>query len=176
MKKYTILKGWHYALFLFGRLFGWNYNKKSYTINFKFSKECWYKKEFVKISGLNKLGGISFGIFGIHKNSVRLSWVPNFDKEGYISLYGYVYDELDKTHSSKYICEVETEKEYECLILLNNKDYEFEFNIPTIGIIKMANNFKDHLIQKKNYPYFGGHDRSPQKMDIWLSIKGKETD
>lgn len=42
MKKYTILKNWHYSFFLFGRLFGWYCNKKTFNIKFKFSKECWW--------------------------------------------------------------------------------------------------------------------------------------
>ena len=171
MKKYTILKNWHYSFFLLGRLFGWNYNKKNYSFDFKMSKECWYEKKVGASNGLNKIGGLSFGIFGIHRNSVRLTWIPNFEKKGFILLYGYVYDNLNKTHTSRYICEIEAEKKYTCSLDMVKDDYYFKFDMYPFGTIEMENNLEDSPIQKQNYPYFGGHERSPQKMDIWLSIK-----
>lgn len=168
--KYTIFKNWHYAFFLFGRLFGWGYNRKRYIITFKFSKECWWSPPRNQDDyDLNKLAGISFGAFAIHKNSVRLTWVPNFDKEGIIQLYGYIYDSSQKEHISKYLCEVRTETEYICILSMINGEYEFDM-LP-IAYMTMENKTEDHKIQKKTYPYFGGNNRAPNTMHFWVKIK-----
>ena len=75
MKKYTILKNWHYAFLFFGRFLGWHYNKKNYSLNFKFSKECWWKiPRNIDDYDINKLCGLSFG----HKKVLYASgaWRP----------------------------------------------------------------------------------------------------
>ena len=171
MKKYTILKNWHYAFFLFGRLFGWHYNTKEFVIGFRFSKECWwYPPRNINDNDLNKLIGLSFG--NIHKNSVRLSWSPNFEKEGIIKLYGYTYDESIKEHNMKYFCEVKVENDIFLHLLLNDDKYVFRFMEKEF---EMENKTKDGKIQKNNYPYFGGNNKSPNIMKIWASIKKKDT-
>jgi hypothetical protein len=172
MKKYTILKGWHYAFFLFGRLFGWYYNKKKYLVRFKLSKECWWTPARNKDDyDLNKLCGISFGLFAIHKNSVRLTWVPNFEKEGYVKIYGYVYDSSKKTHESKYICEIQVDKEYICHLSIDDTNKIYIFDMSPFGMTEMENKTTDNKLQKKAFPYFGGNNRAPVTMYIWKCIK-----
>lgn len=170
MKKYTILKNCHYAFFLLGRIFGWHYDKTYYNIFFKFSKECWWSTPRNSDDyDLNKLAGFSFGLFGIHKNSVRITWRPNFEKKGFISLYGYTYDSAKKEHTAEYLAEVEVEKNCICLLSLNEDSYIFDMG--SFGSIEMDNKTPDSLIQKEIYPYFGGNNKSPQKMSIWMKIK-----
>ena len=167
MKKYTILKNWHYSFFLFGRLFGWYCNKKTFYIKFKFSKECWWNPPRNQDDyDLNKLYGLSFGFF-IHKDSVRFTWKPKFEKEGVIEIYGYTYDASKKEHTSLYLCDVNVETEYDGLLGIS--DSKYELNVGT-SVIVMNNSSKDNKIQKEVYPYFGGNNRSPQKMNIWVSF------
>lgn len=169
MKEYVIFKGWHYAFFLIGRLFGWHYDDPKFSIDFKFSNECWWNPPRNSDDyDLNKLGGISFGLLTIHKNSVRLTWVPNFEKPGYIKLYGYVYNPDHDGHISQYICDVKTEQEYTCTIYLNSDNYVFDMG--ELGKIQMERT-KYRKIQKMVYPYFGGDNRSPVKMSIWMDVK-----
>jgi hypothetical protein len=170
MKKYTILRGWHYAFFLIERLFGWFYNKTEFNIKFKFSPECWWDSPRNSDDyDLNKLCGISFGVFAIHKNSVRLAWVPDFKTQNNIKVYGYVYDGTrNDPHISQYICNVNTDITYDAKIVIQDNKYIISVGDSTI---EMKNNTKDHKIQKKGYPYFGGNNRAPVRMSIYECIK-----
>lgn len=168
MTKYTIFKNWHYSFFLIKRLFGWYYNKKNFIIYFELSNDCWWATPRNSDDyDLNKLAGISFG--GIHKNSIRLTWTPNFQKVNVIRLYGYTYDHSMKEHTSKYLCEIETNKEYACNLKITDNTYILDMSL--LGAIGMENKSKDGNIQKITYPYFGGNNKSPNKMDIWMKIK-----
>ena len=167
MKRYKILKGWHYAFFLFGRLCGWHYDKKQFIINFKFSSECyWVPPRNQDDYDLNKLYGITFGMFNIHKDSVRLTWVPKFGSN-LISIYGYIYDKSSPEHVSQYICDVEMEKEYTALITLEDKKYHFSLNGTEIY---MDNTTPDNKVQKEIYPYFGGNNRAITTMYVYADL------
>jgi len=168
MKKYTILKGWHYAFFLFCRLFGWHYNKKNISIRFKFESDCWWNPPRNQDDyDLNKLYGLTFGLLTIHTASVRLTWVPNFEKEGYISLYGYIYDPSFSGHKSLYLCDVQVEGEYVCALTITEDKYIFDMS--PLGKIEMDKTI-ERKIEKEIYPYFGGDNRSPQDMHIWAEL------
>jgi len=169
MKEYTILKNWHYAFFLFERLFGWYYGRQLFLIKFKFSNECWWgAPRNIDDQDLNKLIGLSFGY--IHKNSVRLAWKPNFDKPNIISVFAYIYDSSSNKFISKYMCDVETNKDYMCYLNLHDSE-EYVFNVLGIGTYEIDNITKDKKIQKLLYPYFGGNNAAPQKMKIWAELK-----
>lgn len=168
MKKYIILKDWHYSLVLMTRLFSWFYDEKKFKIQFKFSKDCWYPKTDNN-EHYNKLTGISFGVFEIHRNSIRICWKPNFLKNGKIQLYGYVYDNNIQIFESKFLCEVDVEKEYTCILSIENKIYKLDMG--DMGTIEMENNLIDSKIQKQIYPYFGGISVAPQNMEIWVEMK-----
>ena len=169
MRKYTILKGWHYAFFFFRRFFGWHYNDKNFSIKFKFSKECWWNPPRNQDDyDLNKLYGLSLGFFSIHKDSVRFTWRPNFEKIGVIDIFGYIYDENKNGHISLYLCSVNVEEEYSGQLLLSDDKY-----ILSVGtnVIEMDNYTSDCKIQKELYPFFGGNNKSIQKMYIWVDFQ-----
>lgn len=170
MKKYTILKNWHYCLTFFERLVSWFYDQSEFNIEFKLSKQCWYPKTNSN-NHYNKIIGLCFGIFGMHKNSVRLYWIPNFEKPNKLFLYGYSYDSFYKDHESKYFCEIDVDTKYVCTLTLTDDSYEF--NIHTLGNFEMENNIEDSKFQKKTFPYFGGKDRAPHKMVVWSDLKNK---
>lgn len=168
MKKYTILKNWHYSLVLFERMFAWYFGKKEFKIDFKLSKECWYPQTDNNNIHYNKLAGVCFGIFGIHKNSVSLCWMPNFLQQGKILLFGYVYDSHTKNFQSKYFCEVDVETKYSCILSLYEDMYVFDMD--PIAIIEMKNNLDDSEFQKKTFPHFGGKAKAPHKMRVYTLI------
>jgi len=166
MKKYTILKNWHYAFLFFGRFLGWHYNKKNYSLNFKFSKECWWKiPRNIDDYDINKLCGLSFG-FPYTKNSVRLGWTPNFDNDGSIFLYAYIHDNY-KFIYKKFISEFFVEIEYLCQLYLDENKYVLTINNETIEI----EHEKLNKIQKEEYPYFGGDNKAINKMIIYTEVK-----
>jgi hypothetical protein len=170
MRKYTILKGMHYSLLLFSRLFGWSWNKKKILISFKLSKECWYPGPDENHS-LNKITGLSFGLFGIHNNSVRLTWIPKFDQENRFEIYGYIYDPSFDGHLSKYFFDADADTTYTCTLKTDENKYVFE---SCQTIIEMENNTEDSKIQKLCYPYFGGDARAPQTMNVWVDVHAIE--
>jgi hypothetical protein len=167
MKKYTILKNWHYAFFLIQRALGWSWNKTEFHIKFKLSNECWWTP--VRNDNdydLNKLCGISFGLFAIHKNSVRLAWVPDFNNKDMMRIYGYTYDGVD--HIFEYICTVNTDATYNAKIVI--KDDRYIISVEN-NQIEMENITQDRHIQKRTYPYFGGNNRAPNTMYVWECIE-----
>lgn len=86
MRKLFILKGFHYSTFT-PRLF---YSKNfSRSVSVKFDRSCAYEIE--EKSCVNKLWGISFGLFGVHKNSYRFGWTYNKEQDN-ITIWSYVYN------------------------------------------------------------------------------------
>ena len=169
MKRYKILKGWHYAFILFRRLGGWSYNKKTFNIKFILSKECyWSPKRNPDDGDINKLIGLSFGVFGIHKDSLRLGWRPDFNDEGMIEILGYVYDMASKEIIKRHITTVSVNA-------VNYGIFQILPGLYRIGvngnIIEIPNDSPDTKIQKVTYPYVGGDNTAIRTMYFYQSIK-----
>lgn len=64
--------------------------KTSVSYRVKFTESCIYDLINKDSYGVNKLFGLTFGIFGVHKNSVRFGWKP-FSKD-VIMIYAYTYN------------------------------------------------------------------------------------
>lgn len=64
--------------------------KTSITYKVKFTESCVYDLINKDLYGVNKLFGLTFGIFGIHKNSARFGWKP-YSKD-FIMIYAYTYN------------------------------------------------------------------------------------
>ena len=167
MKKYTIYRGWHYCFFLIGRLFGWHYNKKKFKIRFKFDERAWWTPPRNNDDyDLNKLAGKSF--WGVHKNSVRLTWVPDFDIEGVVDIYGYTYDSSINTHTAKYLCSVSCGIEQAAILELHDDFYGFALNG---RFLQMENKTKDSKLQKELYPFIGGQNTAIRTMNIYTKVE-----
>ena len=167
--KYTIFEGDHYSFpFIFKPRFNIN------RLDFKFilSKQCWYEYENADSNDLNKIYGISYGLTGIHKNSIRLGWIPDFSNKNKIKLYYYGY-ENNSTHISKYLLTVDTEKEYDIDMFLHGKIGEpiklcIELNDNIIlydEVCKIKTNWLAFICK----PYFGGNNVSPKTMVIEIN-------
>lgn len=166
MKIYIIPKRWHYAKFFWGRFGGWHYDKKHFHISFMFGKDCWwFPPRNDDDYDLNKLYGLSFGLFSIHKNSIRLAWAPDFMEEGKIKIFGYVYDKGVRT--SQYIATVNVDATYLANIDVVSTKYKITVNGNTI---EMDNALQGSYFQKEVYPYVGGNNTAIREMTIVVGL------
>ena len=164
MKKYTILKGCHYSNFL-PSIFKIDDNKpiKRFEKNIEFTESCKY--EINEPSCVNKLFGFSFGIFGVHKNSVRFGWTYQKETDS-IVIWKYVYADGDLIKypisdvkiCQKYKFQIECfyfgENQYRVICRINDKWIDsFWFNIKKYYLLTLG-------------PYFGGKTRAPHKIHI----------
>jgi len=168
MKNYKIKKGDHFcSVSIFDRITSIGWNLKKYTVRFILHGECWWApSRNADDNDLNKLTGVAFG-FGVHSNSVRLTWVPDFTTAGKIKIYAYTYNE--KTTGPKftfvYITTVDTGDICDSSIEVQGDKYAITVNGVTI---QMDNKHKDPGIYNKLYPYFGGNNTAPQDMIIGI--------
>ena len=78
---------------IFEKIGGIGWKIKTLSLRFVFRNECWWAPARNQDDlDQNKLAGIGFGT-NHHNNSVRLTWVPDFDNPGMIRVSGYTYDE-----------------------------------------------------------------------------------
>jgi len=79
MKKFTIERGRHYCNWFWTKFFcpRWNHNR--WKLGFTIPKSNWVSR--IPGETINKLYGVGFS-FDHHKNSWRLGWKYNFEKEG----------------------------------------------------------------------------------------------
>lgn len=63
--------------------------KNIITYKIKFTESCIYDLINKDLYGVNKLFGLTFGIFGVHKNSARFGWKP-YSKDS-VMIYAYYY-------------------------------------------------------------------------------------
>lgn len=133
---------------------------------FEFGKSCWYSDSS---SNINKLYGIEYGIFGIHKNSMRIGWLPDFENKGRIKIFYYGY-ENNSEHVTKYLMTVDVEKQYNLDVFLHGK-----LNEPTKLCIELNGSIilydEECKIKNKFFgcickPYFGGENTAPKDMYI----------
>lgn len=94
MKKVTIKKGWHRPFSLIPPFFrGLRFNRDKNQIIGKellFDESCEYMLGSDDQYDWNKLYGWSFGVDGIHKNSIRFVWRYYPDKK-YVEVAPYTY-------------------------------------------------------------------------------------
>jgi len=166
--KYIIKKNKHYAFGWIWRIFNIHLYIKYISYEFKFNYGCWYPRESVEYSGINKLCGLGYG-FNHHKNSFRIGWQPDFDNPWVIRLYYYFYNADSKSYQSEYLTSV-----------LSNQDIKINIHNTLIEIFwnnRYLQNFIPILIRSKFgfklYPYFGGKSRAPNDICIYLDRNEK---
>jgi hypothetical protein len=168
MKNYKIKKGDHYCnANIFERLFAIGWKVKQLSVNFRLARECWWAPpRNSDDKDLNKLVGISYGL-NDHSNSVRFAWAPDFEHNGTINIYGYIYDELSSGHVSKFIVAVNVETVNTGVIKVVGNQY-----VLTVGTtsVSMDNTHGDPNLCFRLYPYFGGNNTAPNDMVIGLDI------
>ena len=168
MKQYQIKKGNHYcSLSIFEKLGGIGWKIKKYTVRFVMNSSCWWTPARNHDDGdLNKLTGVCYGL-NVHGNSVRLTWVPDFNVNGKIDIYGYTYDEkaTDPKFTALFITSVQTGQTNDGCIEVQGNQYKITVN----GVsVLMENKHADPSLCYRLYPYFGGNNTAPQDMSIGI--------
>jgi hypothetical protein len=170
MRFYLIKKGNHYAsMSFFEKIGAIGWNIRTLSVKFVFRKECWWAPPRNQDDhDLNKLAGIGFGT-NHHQNSVRLAWVPDFENEGMIQVYGYTYDE--KTEGQKLtmtfiksvrVLETNTGK-------IESRDGVYYITVNDVTI-RMDNVNPDPNLCFRLFPYFGGNNTAPHDMTVELEM------
>lgn len=136
--------------------------------NITFTDSCRYEIE--EKSCVNKLFGFSFGIFGVHKNSVRFGWTYNNELNNiFIWKYVYIDGKLKKEKISS--CEIGETHAYDIDAFSYKSDKK---GYTTYGVCFKIDGKKiaETKIDSNKWfaitlgPYFGGKTRAPHKIVI----------
>jgi len=160
---YTIDKGKHKSGNHFS-IFHRNLNHEPLQYRSLFFNNCWYKLSDIEFDGINQLVGFSYGYH--HRNSVRVGWKPNYNKEGVIDLYAYWYNMSNK-YNYNFITSIKTEQYFNIYFYETNKTIDIQINNVFYSIDFKFPKFKYGYYL---YPYFGGKSTAPHDVDIYLNI------
>ena len=163
MKKWTILKGCHYSTFI-------PTIKKikdglELTREFEFTDSCKYQID--EASCVNKLFGFCFGLFGVHKSSIRFGWTYDNIEDKFI-LWNYCYEngQLDKHFIN------DAKFNPGDIFRVTLKVHDEGSNIKKVEMFINDEFVHAHDYQLKNKWlftlgfYFGGNTRAPHKMQL----------
>jgi len=160
--KFTIGKNRHYSRPYF---ISFHRNIKELYLNVKFDRNCWYERDEVEYTGINKIYGLGYGL-NHHKNSIRLGWQPDFedDCKKKIIIYAYWYDQSVDGYQKKEIGKVDISQVFESKIEIHRNKY---------NVILFENNYEIKKTHHKRWgmwlkPYFGGKSKAPNKMSIFI--------
>jgi hypothetical protein len=166
MRQYLIKKGNHYcSMSIFEKIGAIGWKIKKYSVRFRFHPNSyWTPKRNVDDLDQNKLTGIAYGM-NVHANSVRFTWVPDFDVPGAIKISGYTYDEKSAApkFSIREITTVQVGQLCDACIEAVGNEYVFTVNGHTE---RMPNVNADPNLCLRLFPYFGGNNKAPQDMTI----------
>jgi len=170
MRFYEIKKGNHYAsMSIFEKICGIGWKIKTMSLRFVFRNECWWSPARNQEDlDQNKLAGIGFGT-NHHNNSVRLTWVPDFETPGMIKVSGYTYDEKKEGQKftiafikSVHVGDTITGK-------IESRDGAYFLTVNDVTI-RMDNNKTDPNLCFRLFPYFGGNNTAPHDMIVELEM------
>jgi hypothetical protein len=169
MMKFTINKGNHYCNQWWKKFFRLHWNDKKWLVDFKLTNDCWWiGPRNSDDYDLNKLIGIGYGI-NHHKNSWRLTWVPDFSITNKFYLYAYAYDPIFKGHVSQLIGEFYANTVYTCEVESFNGSYCFDCK--GVGNAVLPNETKDCKLQFELLFYHGGNNTAPNDETCYCNLK-----
>jgi len=159
-KKYLIKKGNHKAS---GLNFGLSISNR-FRYKASFTKSCLYNFENDDKFDINKLCGVSTDLYH-HNQSARIGWRSN--GAGGIEILAYWYDDGVRYHEHLLHIDLEEEVGLEILCL----DDKFYFTAKTLfdhvqHTVELNN--KPCSVKYKLYPYFGGNQKAPNDISIFL--------
>ena len=167
MSKYIIYKGCHFSTFV-PKLIGCKQEDFAINKTVLFEDNCKYSID--EPSCVNKLYGVSFGLFNVHKQSVRFGWSYDGDKDA-IQLWSYIYkDNVKKVHKNK-LCYIPINRQVSCGIeFMCTDDGKYIVSFVVDGVLQyqevLSFTGKPRLTLG---PYFGGNTKAPHKMAIQLT-------
>jgi hypothetical protein len=110
---------------------------------------------------INKLFGFSDNNTQHHQNSARFGW--NWGKTG-LCLFAYTYNNGVRAH--KLLGTVEIGAEINCSIKVAEGQYIFTLNDKVETMPRASTSLKS--TGYKLYPYFGGDEKAPHEVRIWI--------
>lgn len=163
---YTINKNFHFSLiwgFIKPIWFTFN-NQFNYQI--KFDINCLYNLNPIDNWDINKLIGFSTHI-NHHQQSCRLGW-RCLDQEN-IELVTYCYDEGFRL-PEEVISRVKPGEEFNITLQNNREDWVFVYhNKKEVKVLTIKKSKPGSSLKYLLFPFFGGNNKSPQKMTITLN-------
>lgn len=170
MKNWTIFKGWHFSLSNILSRFKLRRGTAPISVDLNFHESCWFKYKDADDNDVNKLVGVSFGRH--HTNSVRVGWVPNFDKKDKIALYFYTYN--NGIRSIVKFKEIWCGLNYTLIIRFSEKENTCTFNLYRKDFLENEKAIP-FVIPKTTlgyylWPYFGGNKTAPHTMKMGLDV------
>lgn len=156
-KVYLIRKGFHRSMLWWKPLF-----KPTLSFSFVLDHTCMYvSKDERNQEAVNKLYGFSDGTFNHHKNSFRIGW--NYDpQKDRFRIFAYSY--IDRERKIAFLGYAKRDQKNSVNIKCMKGKYQVVFN-NKIKYLKRSeflfSNYK-HLL----YPYFGGVEVAPHHMRI----------
>ena len=166
MNEWTIWKGWHESLSNICKRLLPRIGTKPVTYTFLFTKENWFPYKDSDDLDINKLAGYSY--LNHHKNSVRIGWTPMFNREGYYTLYFYLYNNGQRIMTR--FADIAPGTEYSIKISLKDDNVIFDL----IEKNELIHSAKEKFIIPKwkigyyLWFYFGGNKPAPKKMSVFL--------
>ena len=168
MKKRIIYKGFHRSLpYKFPILKRWKKNRITWSGTFVFdSPTCAYNLGNEDQGDWNKLGGICFGILGVHKDCFRFVWRYNL-KTRKMEIAAGMYCNGARTFNRITAINLGEEMTYTLELTRSGKEIEINFTCSN----GKSYNTKYEITRKPwlNFGiglYFGGNQKAPQKMII----------
>jgi hypothetical protein len=158
MKKYTINKGGHSSGFHLGLVC-----KDILEFDVMFTDSAKYKTILRENQfDINKLYGFSDYNSFHHNNSARFGWRWVNDE---LQIFAYCY--VDGERKVQYIGNVELNESYIFKLSLTKDAYLFSIDgNEEISISRKAK--MNYGVKYKLYPYFGGDETSPHKMEVYI--------
>lgn len=163
LAKYTIKKGKHYcSRRLPGLHFGSSMSRRV-TLNPSMLYEHLNKDSY----DWNKLFGFSFG-FMHHNNSVRFVWRPAFNDPGMIEIGAYQYNK--GVRAMEVICKLNAKQQiaYDFEIRLQYNKAFYHIDNVDVKTATMAFKKPFSLFGFKLFPYFGGQNKAPKEISIFI--------
>ena len=167
IKKHIIYKYCHRP-FPF-KIMGIKKSEVKISREFKFLDSCRYTLDNGDQYDWNKLYGVTYGMFNIHKWSTRFAWRYNVATEK-IEIGAYWYKNGEREYY--YMCSIDLNEKYMFKMEIDSDNGYVRFSVLEDGYIKLSefNLYIDPMIlNKKKYQsgiYFGGNRRAPHKMEI----------
>lgn len=177
MKKYTILKGFHYSRHWISLLLFPKKVKFDFILNNKSAYRSLVEHDDIATRQLkyqvNKIAGLSFDLLG--NNSARLGYRYNWEKDVFQVLPYYHIDgkriwndekAVDIDKGVKYTCRIRKDKN-RCLFTVSNKYTHKVLLYDTINMNTSS------ILGYKQYPYFGGSgigSKAPKNIEILLKF------
>lgn len=179
--KLKIKKYKHYCnVSIFKRFWPTN---KDVDCTFMIPKGNWYRKEewlgssFVDAGDYNKLCGRTYGLLGIHKNSIRLAWLPDFKKKYQFNVCQYVYNGNNEWEA-KFAFKAKGNIRYN--LKVNHMQSAFNLYKPYKELLVTSGKNVRHSAKVpletnrrgfRCWPYFGGDNVANKNM--WFNLKYK---